>query len=429
MSPRAALGVLALLVALIPSWISMNVWAQPAATKVAEAKRLYRAGARAYDAGQFDFAVNAFDKAFALVPRPALRFSAAQALRKQYVIDANRTSLVRAKAYYQYYLREAPEGKRRLEATKALEKVKSVLEKTKPTAPGSAAGGGDSAAGGGAAVPPPPATTDKPALGKMQIDGTVKGARATVQGHVKDKPLPAFLRLPAGVYRVTIEAPGYITDSRQVVLEAGDIAVVSPRLIEKPATVTISGGDGADVVIDGRFIGRIPMAKPIELPAGQHSIAIGTSGHDPLVQKVNLSRGEKLAIDADLATSTQRYLAWSFFGAAALMTGAGITLSLIRSSRETEAQEILDASQLRALTRQEAENYNKRVGTVNTLNNLAGISYGLAVASAGVGLMLYFIDNPNLYAAGADSDEDEADLKATAVNVNGGGMLMLRGSF
>ena len=98
MSMRRCVAVLVLLLATL--WVP-SVGAD---TNLAEARRLFRAGARAYDAGQFQAAVRAFDQAYELSPKPALRFSAAQALRRQYTVDQDPVLLRKAEAYYRQYV-------------------------------------------------------------------------------------------------------------------------------------------------------------------------------------------------------------------------------------------------------------------------------------------------------------------------------------
>ena len=55
--------------------------------KLVQASDFFDAGAQAYKAGQYAVAAEAFLKANDLSPSPSLLFSAAQALRKQYLVE------------------------------------------------------------------------------------------------------------------------------------------------------------------------------------------------------------------------------------------------------------------------------------------------------------------------------------------------------
>ncbi len=410
--------LLAVVVALLACGLGAGALrAQPAPDKIEEAKRLFRAGDRAYREGQFDFAAQAFDEAYALAPRPALRFSAAQALRKLYSVERDVAALRKAKAYLEQYLREVPDGGRRLDAAEALEEIERILRSDAPDA-----GEGGAGDDGQTAAP-----TAAPANGKMQIDATVVGAVATVDGHVTREPLPVFLKLAPGTYRVTVDAPGYLPDVRTVSVSAGDLAIVNARLDEKPAQMFITGDEDADVVIDGRLMGRTPMGRPLELPSGRHSIAIGIRGYDPLVESVTLGRGQRLDLDVDLSLSTQRIFAWSFFGAGAAFLGAGVIMSALSLSHQSDAQKIVDRTTAvgKAMRRTDAEEYNGLVETRDNLNRIAGTAYTLGLISGGVGLLLFILDDPDLYALSAE----EMKLDAGLTPQPGGGAVFIRGAF
>ena len=391
--------------------------AQPNTKSLSEAKRLFRAGARAYQAGKLTFAIKAFDEAYDIAPSPALRFSAAQALRKQYNLDKDVGKLDKAKRYYAQYLSEVSQGGRRADAAEGLADIDRILATIQP-----------------AETTPEPPTEPKSTLGRLQIESDVKGARGAVDGHVKLSDLPLYLELAPGTYRVRIEAPGYMPVTRTVAVQRDDFELVAPPLSEKPAVLTIVGDDGADIVVDGRLIGRTPMTTPLELKSGSHSIAVGSSGHDPMVQLVDLERGEELALQADLGITTQRIVAWSMFGGATLAAGAGIVVTILAVNRQRQAQEILDASAGRALTMGEAVKYNGHVETRDNLTNVAGGGFSLAALAGGVGLLLYLLDDPDLYTATAEEmkQQREAPEETAPLELEptlDGAVLTIRGRF
>ncbi|MCC6524365.1 MAG: PEGA domain-containing protein, partial [Polyangiaceae bacterium] len=175
--------------------------AQPDAA-IEEAKRLFKAGARAYEAGKYRAAWQTFDQAFELTPRPELRFSAAQALRRLYTVEPSREYLERALRYYREYLAAVPQGGRRLDATTAAEEIEKLL------------GPGAAVVEPEPAVAPPPAPVTTP-LATLIVDTPTAGARVALADEEPGEP-PLVRDLPAGRYAVRITADGYLPIEREV---------------------------------------------------------------------------------------------------------------------------------------------------------------------------------------------------------------------
>ena len=70
--------------------------AQPGDASVAKAKELFDAGAREYENGRFDLAIQAFEQAYKIAPRDGIVFSMAQAHRRQFTRSSDPAHLARA---------------------------------------------------------------------------------------------------------------------------------------------------------------------------------------------------------------------------------------------------------------------------------------------------------------------------------------------
>ncbi|MEZ4365091.1 MAG: hypothetical protein R2939_02245 [Kofleriaceae bacterium] len=92
-----------------------------------DAERLFRAGAQAYKAAQYETATRAFEEAFALLPLPAITFSEAQAYRLWYVASKEPAYLRRAVELYQRYVADQREGELVADAIGHLADLEPVL--------------------------------------------------------------------------------------------------------------------------------------------------------------------------------------------------------------------------------------------------------------------------------------------------------------
>ena len=418
---------------------SSSVFAQ--GDNLADAKRLFRAGARAYDAGQFAAAAKAFEQAYELSPRAPLRFSAAQALKRQYTIDRDPVLLSKAKTYFEAYIDEVKKGQRVKDAVEALGEIELLLASIK-SEPEPAEGEGE---GEGEVVLPPPVPA-APATGTLQVDSDVPGATAFISGRagaVTDLPQP--IELPVGTYEVTIRAKGYEDYRRTVRVTPDRLALAYPTLRAKPAKLEVTADDGADVLVDGRPAGRSPLS--LELPAGQHQVIIGQTGHDVFLQNVTLERGDAQSVEADLGMTTQRIISWVVLGGAGVTLTAAVVLAISSASQQRDARVIRDLTEgdnARALTVAERDRYNDHISARDNLNRFAGGAFALAAAFGAGGLMMFFIDDPDLYGAAARADDatEEQDkpvekkdsiieLDAAVVPMfdSPGGVVFLRGTF
>jgi hypothetical protein len=72
---------------------------------------------------------------------------------------------------------------------------------------------------------------------------------------------------------------------------------------KKPRTGTLvlrSMTDGASVQIDGREVGTTPIADPIVLPAGKHTLKMTKRGHTEYIDVFNIAQGKATELDLDL---------------------------------------------------------------------------------------------------------------------------------
>lgn len=363
------------------------VWAQPAApapaapsdAAVAKAKEFFDAGAREYEAGHFEDALQLFEQAFKAAPRDGIVFSMAQAHRRQFTISNDPKHLVKAVELYEKYLAAVPTGGRRTEATQALGELRLLTK------------GQDLSAAAAAPEQNKPKT-------RIVVNIFVPGTRVSVDGGAP-KPAPLNEDISPGQHKITLSAPGYFDTVRSITIDEGQIASANLEQKEQPGKLAIVATDGAEVSVDGRFIGEAPLSRPIELPSGRHFVSLAKNGHESLALDVDLARARDKKLDFALKTTSQRDVSYAVLGSGgALLVTSGILAGLAVGKQGT-ASNIKDKVGHEALSPADVATYDSARGardrlTAGAIGTGAG---GVVLGLVGVGL--FFFDKPRPVAA------------------------------
>src|SRR5207302_1403704 len=194
---------------------------------------------------------------------PALLWNLGQTYQRQYVVDQNPQTLKRAVNSYRQYLRDAPTGPNRDEATRLLTELTPILARVAPEALG------------GSAVVTPPAPVQKT---ELMIVTEAHGAEVALDG-AAPAPAPLLAEVKPGEHHATVAAPGYFKGEVSVNAVDGRLVVGEARLVARPGRVDVAGARGAGVFVDGQSVGRLPLA-PFELPAGRHLVSVTARGRN-----------------------------------------------------------------------------------------------------------------------------------------------------
>lgn len=342
--------------------------------KFVEAKTYFNAGAEAFDAGQFLAAVQAFEQAYRLVPKPAIVFSIAQSYRRQFYVDRKPERASRAIVYYRQYLAQVPKGGRRSDATLALLELEPLADRADASS---------------AAVPLP-----LDARTRVMVSAThAEQARISLDGgEAVDSPL--IEEVQPGKHQVEINAPGYLPEQREVVAVEGALVAVEARLREKPGRLLVTGPKGAEVLLDGRVVATLPLAAPLEVPAGRHWLVVNLGGHVPFARAVQVERDQAKAVDAALPTSTQRKLAHTTWIASGVGTLTGAVLGGLALSAQSEARDIEDDRRQGNISQAQADTHDSAVERRDAMRRGAVIAFSASAVLAASGLVLYLSDHP-----------------------------------
>jgi hypothetical protein len=358
--------------------ITLSSFAAAGPAEVERARTFFNAGAQAYSAARYRDAVNSFEQAYALAPRPNVLFSLAQSERKEFYASNDVTMLRRALAHYKQYLQEVPSGGRRSEATEAKADLEARASRLDPQ--------------GEPSAPAAPAEKKKARL--TVVSGT-PGAQVTVDNGTPSE-VPYFGDVEPGRHSVRVFADGYFDETREV---SGDKPVDIPLdvpLRDRPALVTVELDRSGELFVDGRVVATTPLRDPVEVPPGPHIVSVAVNGRKAFSQEVTLQRGKPFNVKPHLEVSGQRTLAWAMIvggGAGLLVGGLG---ALVAVRQENKAQDIDSQRQTGNIDAASLEAHNDAITRRDGWRtaSIVGASLGGALLAGGVAL--YLFDRPTV---------------------------------
>lgn len=380
-----------------------------------EARVLFDAGARAYKAGDFRAAIQAFEQAYKIEARPNLLFSIAQAHRRQYVLDRRAGHVAVAVKYLRDYLSRVPQGGRRADAVAALGELEPLAAQLEREGQLQPLGEAEQAT-------------------RLMVSSPVDGATVTLDGDHTPRVAPVIVEVKPGKHAVRVQAPGHAEEVREIEAPRGAVTALDIALHELPARLAVGGLRGAEVSVDGRVVGAIPFATPIEVAPGLHRVRVSKSGYEDFQRDVNLGRGAIDTLDARLARTTQRKVSIGLMGAGAAVTAVGVVvggLALAQQARATSLKGDFDDGKVicRTAACPQLDDYNAAASARDRLRGAAGALLGTGIATAGTGLLLFLFDEPRAH-GGAHRDDAsppprprEAPVEISATPVLGPGAI------
>jgi hypothetical protein len=349
-----------------------------------DARVLFDAGARAYKAGDFRAAIQAFEQAYKLDARPNLLFSVAQAHRRQYVLDRRPGHVAVAVKYFRDYLARVPSGGRRADAVAALGEMEPLAAKLEQDGQLQPTGVGESAT-------------------RLVVSSPTDGAVVVLDDDKKERPAPLIAELRPGKHVLRVRAPGFTEERREIDIAPGAVTALDLPLRELPARLAVGGLRGAELRVDGRPLGTVPFAAFVEVAPGKHEIRVAKAGHEDRLETLDLSRGALLTIDARLPLTTQRKVSIGLLGGGGLALAAGAILGAVSLGQQATANGIksdIDAGKItcRDAACPKLDQYNSAVEARDRLRAGTGALLGGGLAAAAAGALLYLFDDPKLRA-------------------------------
>ena len=345
----------------------------------AQSRAYFETGAKAYEKGDYPNAIRAFDQAYALTKRPGLIFSIAQSYKRQYAVDSNPANLRKSLEYYRRFLAEDKSGKRRGDATSAIMEVEAIIGRL-PAEQQAAA----------AQAPEAPQPT------QISVTTQVEDATISIDGGAPQPLEPVEVK--PGKIKVVIQAPGYFPEERELFAREKQMTAIDVPLRPMPAKVTIEGRIGSTVTIDGSPRGTLPLLSPLEIDAGERTIAVSQSGFATFSKEYNLVRGQNTQVKVDLSRTRQRIASFILFGTGIVFAGTGVLTAL--GSAGSYGAGIQISNKLKRdggyMSAADLEQYNKLKDQQSGLIVSTTVAFNLAAATGALGFLLYYFDDPKV---------------------------------
>jgi hypothetical protein len=136
----------------------------------------------------------------------------------------------------------------------------------------------------------------------IRVVSTVPGAKVYIDGADLGQAPVNFPTTP-GKHFVTVQAEKHAKFEQEIDLAAGQTIDVTAALKSSGLVRFISTPGGAEVVLDGRTVGKTPLDLDVE--AGEHVVTIRAEGFHDFEQKLTIQGGETRPIQATLAKLDQ----------------------------------------------------------------------------------------------------------------------------
>lgn len=360
----------------------------------AQSRAYFETGAKAYEKGDYMNAIRAFDQAYSLTKRPGLIFSIAQSYKRQYAVDPNPMYLRKSLEYYRRFLAEDKSGKRRGDATSSIMEVEAIIGRLPA----------DQQPAVTAAIEPPAPT-------QISITTQVDEAMVSIDGAAPRTLEPVEVK--PGKHKIVLQAQGYFSEERELYAGEKQMTAIDVPLRPMPAIVTIEGRAGAMVTVDGTPRGTLPLLNPLEIDAGQRNVAISQSGFITFSKDYSFQRGKTMSVKADLPRTRQRIAAFVMFGTGVVFAGGGVLTALGAAGSLARAEQIntqrtkLDPEKgvYGSITADEFEEYQQQQSNFSAGTVATTVSFNIAAASAALGFLLYYFDDPKLPTPKPKKDE------------------------
>ena len=143
----------------------------------------------------------------------------------------------------------------------------------------------------------PPVAAPTPARAEAPVAAPVPAVRSELKVGMTRAQVVGTVGTP--VYEVVFERRSWLTYPGLVAILEDDKLVSVDRSLEPPAKISVrSEPAGADVLLDGKFVGQTP--SNLQLAAGTYSLSVKLQGYEPWQKELSALAGSDSSVEAKL---------------------------------------------------------------------------------------------------------------------------------
>jgi hypothetical protein len=135
----------------------------------------------------------------------------------------------------------------------------------------------------------------KARIGRLMVTTNVPAQIEIDNRAVGRTPLAAPIAVASGIRLLGVVAPGHVPIRQDVSVPGGQQADVAVELLPSQGAlanlVVRSALPGADVLVDGKLVGRTPLPASVSLPPGSHEVSLRRPGYRSVTQTITLADG------------------------------------------------------------------------------------------------------------------------------------------
>ena len=149
----------------------------------------------------------------------------------------------------------------------------------------------------------PPAVKNQ--LPRLVVGSKPDSAVLTIDGEPQGET-PWAGEVKPGKHKVSVALKGFVAEERTVEAKPNREQEVSFALQQEagPAQVSVvTQPTGVDLEVDGSFVGRTPLAEPLNLEPGEHQLNAHKDGFKGVAQSLSLEPGQLLSLQLALAAA------------------------------------------------------------------------------------------------------------------------------
>lgn len=135
---------------------------------------------------------------------------------------------------------------------------------------------------------------------ELRLSGNDEGALEVLRHAERLKPTPrgraqlAFAEQALGLWREAeehLQLASAVTTDPWIAKQRDPIAGALRTIAGHLGTLEVRGGDGAELFVDGKSLGRLPGTKPWRVEVGTHRLEARADGYYPVTREIEITAG------------------------------------------------------------------------------------------------------------------------------------------